>query len=453
MVILKGSRESRSSVNIYSSNNEKRLKSDSNASVPMHDQNNSSSSSITSFAAIDCSSPRNVRGRRRGRCSTSDDVLPLFNASNTSCDSSGSEKSQEQTRSSSKERRISRNYSGSSAISSMVEHTKARLYIQAAFGWAGITQIAMIFIIVMLVLHSRSGADFTEKTLERLRQEESLSLLQLQKIERQSLTLHENIRRRLQMEGVLQENENDPLEPQHRQLEKMTSEIDSQVVTLQKRIQLEARKEIIKTYGEGPIKVLIELDFETDDAEILAKKKTTDVTSSNQISIALLPETPHAVWTLLDQVGSGLWDGAGLEWDTMSNILQFRPTKAPTSPRRRSLEFVESHPSDPQTNPAFHHGPWTVGLRESISEDDLDAANVADDTSSSQNRLELFINLADNREALKHETCIGKILDGFYALQRLLEATRMQEGKVITNIKVKSITAMHITNHEVNQIF
>jgi hypothetical protein len=444
MMILKSSHESRSSVSRLPSNSDSRLKSESNVSLPMFEHNNSSSTSISSFGSIDGTSPRNVRGRRRGRSSSSDDVLPLFNASNNNCDGSGNEKSQEQTRSSSKERRISRTYSGSSVISSVVEQTKARLYIQATFGGADIVQIAMVFIMVMLVLHSQSGADFTVETLQRLRQEESLSLLQLQKIERQSLSLHENIRRRLQMGGVLEENEKDPLEQQHRQLEKMTSEIDSQAVTLQKRIQLAARKEIIKTYGEGPIKVLIELDFGSDHTE--------DVSSSNQISIALLPETPHSVWTLLDQVGSGLWNGAGLEWDTMSNMLQFHPTKTQASPRNRRLEFVESHPSDPRTNPAFHHGPWTVGLRESILDDDIDSADTAKDATSSVNILELFVNLADNREALKHETCIGMIVDGFYTLQRLLEASRMQEGKVITNITVKSITAMHITNHELKQL-
>jgi hypothetical protein len=329
----------------------------------------------------------------------------------------------------------------------MAEHTKARLQFVREFGVVDSLQIAMVFIIFVLVLHSQSGVDFTVETLQRLRQEESLSLLQLQKIERQSLTLHENIRRRLQEGGILAGNEKDPLEPQHRQLEKMTSEIDDQVVTLQKRIQLTARKEIIKTYGEGPVKVVIELDFGGGNGTPVSMESSADITASDQISIALLPETPHSVWTLLDQVGHGQWDGAGLEWDTLSNILQFRPSK---SDIRSRLEFVEHHPSDPRTNPGMHHGPWTVGIRESIPDE---TTGDSDNDLSSENPLELFINLADNWEAFKHETCIGKILDGFYALQRLLEATRMQEGKAITNVKVKSITAMHITNHELNQLF
>ncbi|KAG7354860.1 hypothetical protein IV203_004216 [Nitzschia inconspicua] len=425
-------------------------------SLPLYDANNSSSS-MGSIGSADGNSPRKVIDRRRvprRRASTSDDVLPLFNASNSSCGSScGSELSPERTRSSSKERRIGRSYSGKSTVSSMAKQKKARLHFIREFGTESSFQIIILFIIFMLVLHVKSGAEFTADTLQRLRQEESLSLLQLQKIERQSLSLHENIRRRLQRDGILAANENDPLEPQHRQLEEMTSEINGQVATLQKRIQLAARKEIIKTYGEGPVKVVIELDFGGGDEETKVKEKSLGASLTEQISIALLPETPHAVWILLDQIGNGMWDGAGLEWDTLSNILQFRPSKTDTSTRLKRLEFVEHHPSDPRTNPGLHHGPWTVGLRESIPDEAaVDEENVAE-AAASGNPLELFINLADNREAFRHETCIGKILDGFYALQRLLEATRMQEGKAITNVKVKSVTAMHITNHEINQLF
>lgn len=333
----------------------------------------------------------------------------------------------------------------------MAAHSQ-RLYVTSGIGTVDAIQVVMIFIIFVLVLHTQSGADFTVETLHKLRQEESLSLLQLQKIERQSLTLHANIRRRLQQGGIVPAHEKDLLEPQHRQLEEMTSEIDGQVKTLQRRIQLAARKEIIKTYGEGPVKVVIELDFENSGSEQTKHKdKTMDTSSSEKISIALLPETPHSVWTLLAQVGDGFWDGAGLEWDTLSNILQFRPTKADESSRSRHLEFVEHHPSDPKTNPGLHHGPWTVGVRESIPDDTSAEGDAV--SQSSHNPLELFINLADNHEAFQHETCIGKILDGFYALQRLLEATRMQDGKAITNVKVRSVTAMHITNHELNQLF
>ncbi|KAL3907092.1 MAG: hypothetical protein SGILL_009009, partial [Bacillariaceae sp.] len=253
-----------------------------------------------------------------------------------------------------------------------------------------------------------SGADFTAQSLQKLRQQESLRLLQLHKIERTSLSLHEDIRGRLKDAGVLQEHEDDMLEPQRRQLQRMTSEIDDQVVSLQKQIQRAAKKSIIETYGEGPVKVVIELDF-GEVAGSAAKEVSPDL-SATQISIALFPETPHSVWTLLDQVGRSLWDSASLGWDTNSNVLQFHPTKADGSQKNGGLEFVEQHPSNHKTNPGMHHGPWTVGLREAVDENG---------EPTSDNPLELFINLADNAETQKHETCIGKILDGFYALQRL----------------------------------
>jgi hypothetical protein len=313
-----------------------------------------------------------------------------------------------------------------------------------------VVEVGLLFVIVILVMHSHSCADFTVQTLRRLKQEESLGLLKLHKIERQSLTLHENIRGRLQRSGASEGNENDPLESQHRQLEEMAFELDSQVSTLQKRIQIAARHEIIETYGEGPVKVVIELDFDGADDTIKRPSTTpfgdnSDVSSSSHISIALWPDTPHAAWTFLDQIGRTIWDGSSLEWDTSSTLLSFRPMKDDPTGKNR-LEFIEHHPSDAKTNPDMHHGPWTVGLRESLS----------DDSSSSESGggLEMFINLADNRESHKQDTCIGKILDGFYALQRLLEATRMNEdGKAITHVTVKSVTAMHMVNNELNQMF
>jgi hypothetical protein len=302
--------------------------------------------------------------------------------------------------------------------------------------------MVLLFVIVILVIRLHSGADFTAESLQRLRQQESLGLLQLHKIEKTSLSLHEDLRGRLKEAGILQEHENDSLEPQHRQLERMTSEIDNQVISLQKLIQSAAKQEIINAYGEGPVKVVIELDF-GEAGEAVAKETSPDL-SATQISVALFPQTPHSVWTLLDQVGRFLWDGAELKWDTTSNMLLFHPTKADDSTKNGGLEFVEHHPSNPKMNPGMHHGPWTVGLRESVDENG---------EAASENPLELFINLADNTGTQRHETCIGKILDGFYALQRLLEATQMRDGKAVTQIKVKTITAMHITNHEMNQVF
>ncbi|KAL3904898.1 MAG: hypothetical protein SGILL_009893 [Bacillariaceae sp.] len=260
-----------------------------------------------------------------------------------------------------------------------------------------------------MVIHLHSSTDFTADALQRLRKQESLGLLQLHKIERQSLSLHEDLRGRLKQAGVLEEHEGDPLEPQHRQLERMTSEIDNQVLSLQKRIQKAAKKEIIKTYGEGPIKIVIDLDFSDVPEGASMPKDSSDDMSSTQISIALLPETPHSVLILLEQVQRSLWDAAGLNWDTTSNMLAFRPTMEDVSIKSGGggrLEFVEQHPGNSRT---MHHEPWTVGLREAIDDND--------NSDDGNHPLELFINLADNREAQKHETCIGKILDGFYALQ------------------------------------
>ena len=52
----------------------------------------------------------------------------------------------------------------------------------------------------------------------------------------------------------------------------------------------------------------------------------------------------------------------------------------------------------------------------------------------------MYINLQDNSNLHKHETCVGKIIDGFDALQRLLEAVR---GEQDASIAIRKATAMH----------
>merc|ERR1712238_204287 len=103
-----------------------------------------------------------------------------------------------------------------------------------------------------------------------------------------------------------------------------------------------------------------------------------------------------------------------------------------------------------------------------------------DNDTDINNNLEMFINLSDNQQLYQHEaTCVGKIIDGFDTVQRLLETTittrRTREGKeengtkkkkkedddtdtddtltTNTNVSVKTITASHITNQELEQLY
>jgi len=180
---------------------------------------------------------------------------------------------------------------------------------------------------------------------------------------------------------------------------------------------------------------------------------------STKISIVLWPDTPHAAWTWLQQIQKEIWDGAYLQMDASSTIFQFKPPK----PNRRMrttatttndadnadnagdggddsyLEFIEQHPMihDNEEYVKNHdldvnHGAWTVGLRETSmttsskrrKREGKQHSNDNDNDIDNNNNLEMFINLSDNQHLYQHEaTCVGKIIDGFDTLQRLLETT------------------------------
>jgi cyclophilin family peptidyl-prolyl cis-trans isomerase len=287
-------------------------------------------------------------------------------------------------------------------------------------------QLALLFIIFILVLQSHMRSSFAQEKLLQFREEESQLMLHLQKIERHSLRLHENIRRRLQKAGIPEDDE-DPLLTQTSQLYQMSEELNEQVGSLEESIKHQSRDNIIRELGEGPVKVVLELEFLDKDESLVAQppnnfqRRRTE--SNTQISILLWPETPHAAWTWLEQIERHIWDGAVFHWSTSQPVLEVAPSKADPLQRGR-LEFTEH-----VTDHSNWHGAWTVGMRET------------------NGKLQMFFNLQDNAEYQKHETCVGKVLDGFDALQRLLEAPRRQNGDV-SSIRIKKANAMHVTKRE-----
>jgi len=319
-------------------------------------------------------------------------------------------------------------------------------------------QIVVLVVIAILVLWSRSQAALATDTLLHLRETESVSLLKLHRLESHSMHVHELMRNRLLREnGKMKETddiedlldgedpeeaidpEDDPLMDQYKQLSKMASDLRNHaaVTTLQSNLQETAIDKMIDIYGEGPVKVVVELDFGDNSKP----QNTHELTKGSYISIVLWPDTPHAAWTWLDQIGRSIWDGSSIGWDPTSTFLQFQPTKDDPMDRGQ-LEFVEGHPSQEESNPDMHHGAWTIGLRETLGDE------------QKSSRLEMFINLANNEKERKHETCIGKIFDGFDTLQRLLEGTEVTDyGDAVTNVTVKSVRAMHMTHQEFGQIY
>jgi len=444
-------------------------------------------------------------------------------------------------------------------------------------------QLLVLLVIGTLVLWSRSQAAKATKILMQLRHTESLQLLKLHRLEDHSMHVHELIQTRLvrihgldSVDDLLHENyasyeeaenegtDNDssfpslsekngkdgiagdttsdrgphPLLAQYHQLREMSCQLRTHEVVLdiQDELQQTASEEIVANYGEGALKVVIELNFNGDDDGSAAaaagnnneidgndddrssgEYSNSDLNSSyddrlsnnygrtsgtntpsqkgntmapgTYLSIVLWPDAPHAAWAWLEQIQRNIWNGARLEWDPTSTLLQIRPA-ADDPADRGHLGFVERHLDVPENDPDTHHGAWTIGLREVMVDDEQQQGgavaaaasnknnNIDDDddgtvgknlraikhgspsqiTSSSsstrKNRLEMFINLTNNQEKRKHETCVGKIFGGFDALQRLLEGTTLKDdGEAVTNVNVKTVTVMHMSHQELELVY
>jgi hypothetical protein len=309
-----------------------------------------------------------------------------------------------------------------------------------------VLQVVIVLAVMALVYESHHKALFATSQLIQFKEEESLLLLHLQKIEQQSIQLHENLSRLARMGinggggsavavadsnglpgggdeledgsgggGRGREVDFDLIHQQTEQLYQMEKELNHEVKTLQSRIQLSARNHIIQEFGEGPVQVVLELDFGGKINSNNNNEQNSSGQGPHRISILLWHDTPHAAWTWLEQIGSNVWDGAEFKWQ-QGHIIDAVPNHIHGSnPDDGKIEFVE--------HSQHAHQAWTVGVRE-----------------SDKGSMGMYINLQDNSDLHKHETCVGKVIDGFDALQRLLEAAR---GEQDSSIAIRKATAMH----------
>ena len=269
-------------------------------------------------------------------------------------------------------------------------------------------QVVIVLAVIALVYESHHKALFATQKLMQFKEEESLLLLHLHKIEEITLHLHENFERMAIASGdgsggnaglgSSQEDENVDLDLIHKQMDqlhRMEKDLTQEVQTLQKRIQRSARGHIIQEFGEGPVQVVLELNFGNAASNV----------GSNRISILLWHETPHAAWTWLEQIGNNVWDGAEFKWQE-GHIIDASPPKEKVDHEREGkIEFIE-HPKHDE------HVPWTVGVREQPN------------NGGGRGAMGMYINLQDNSQLHRHETCVGKVIDGFDTLQKLLELSR-----------------------------
>ena len=268
--------------------------------------------------------------------------------------------------------------------------------------------------VTLLVWDSHHKAFYAQQ-LSQFKDEESLLLMHLQIIEQQSLHLS-----RLAQSGVRNNNSNndgeeavdfDLIHKQTEQLHFMEEAIYHAL--LQTRIQQSARNHIIEKFGEGPVDVVLKLDFSQMDQGNIGH---------DTITVRLWNDTPHAAWTWLEQIERNVWEGAQFTWQ-QGQIIDVIPQKE--DPAGSKIEFIEQS--------QHGHEALTVGLRESET-----------------GEMSMYVNLQDNSSIHKHETCVGKVNDGFDTLQRVLESSRNAQSHNDSPpvIPIKRVTAMHVTQKE-----
>ena len=282
-----------------------------------------------------------------------------------------------------------------------------------------ILQFVIILAVTLLVYESHVKAVIAVDQLTKGKDEESLLLMHMQQLEQLSIQLHENVAR-LAQSGVTESTKEDVededknanvdtalINEQTQTLYQMEEKLNHEVKSLQTKIQQSARNHIIDEFGEGPVQVVLDVDFGGDE----------DGGGADQITILLWHDTPHAAWTLLEQIKRKIWDGASFDWE-QSYAIDLIPSKQDL--RGGHIEFIESS--------VHGHEPWTVGLKE-----------------SDDGELQMYFNLQDNVNLLKHNVCVGKVIDGFDALQKLLETSRNRNKDDDALVTIKSASAGHRT--------
>lgn len=176
-----------------------------------------------------------------------------------------------------------------------------------------------------------------------------------------------------------------------------TSQVDRLKATVQERAKYEVREK----YGDGVLRVEMELIFPD---RVAGPNKFV-------IEMASVDDMPHSVHTFLEMVSNGLLDGCSFILNAL-HVLKAAPlpydgspatekARAFTSLGLESVSFKEYHEKHP-------HKQYSVGF-------------AADGSPS------FYINTEDNSEIHAGDPCFGMIVDGIDAIRRL-EAQPVRNG-------------------------
>jgi hypothetical protein len=179
---------------------------------------------------------------------------------------------------------------------------------------------------------------------------------------------------------------------------KLWNELNEKVNFMRSKIQHSAKRRIQSAFGTGPVTVVLELSLGDYKFQ-----------TGTPLSIHLfVDETPHAVWTLLEQIQRKAWDGAQIGWE-QDQHLDFFASQALT----KQLDFPET---SKHSNKA-----WTLCAKNSPNGPSMD----------------MYLNIQSGREVDEQESCLGIVVDGGNTIRELLFETQHSEKVTVRRTYVK----------------
>lgn len=199
-------------------------------------------------------------------------------------------------------------------------------------------------------------------------------------------------------------------------------EAQSQADKLKTQVSEISKQDAIDKYGDGVIRVEMDLLFPPktlEDGTVVADTGPHKIV----MEMASLDLMPHSVYTFLEMISQGLLDGCSFIINAL-HVLKAAPlpydgTSASVKAKQFSDAGLESV-AFREYSPAFPHKKYTIGF-------------AADGSPS------FYINSEDNTEIHVGDPCFAKVVSGFDTVQRLDEMPTRNEIWFERRVGIKKV--------------
>lgn len=195
---------------------------------------------------------------------------------------------------------------------------------------------------------------------------------------------------------------NPELNAQKKKQEEKLKEVQTKADYFRKKVVATNKQDVIDKYGDGQIRVTMELIFPptlADDGSRVPDKGPSTIV----MEMAPLDLMPHSVYTFLEMVSEGLIDGCSFVTNNEHTLKTAPLSYDGKNSKRKTMQFYEANLESvafQEYSPDFPHKKYTVGF-------------------AGHGSPSFYINTEDNSAIHDDEPCFAKIVSGFDTVQRL----------------------------------